>query len=184
MLWKLYKLSNLSYITIPGSAGFALTSKKERGFSMQLIVRQKDIFTEPDQIPIAHVVAADDNLGAGFAKELKHQYPKYAYEFFAKKVHKTNSIEANQIENRLIYSLVIKHHYASKPTHQQLINILKKLKLRMPTDHQKVIAMPTICCGLDRQNFGKTKKQALHNIKKIIKEIFDDTDLTIIIDKL
>ena len=43
--------------------------------------------------------------------------------------------------------------------------------------------MPTICCGLDRKNFGKTKNQALHNIKKIIKEIFDDTDLTIIIDK-
>ena len=59
--------------------------------------------------------------------------------------------------------------------------ILKKLKLRMPTDHQPVVAMPAICCGLDRKNFGKTKNQALHNIKKIIKEIFDDTDLTIII---
>lgn len=55
---------------------------------MQLIVRQKDIFTEPDHIPIAHVVAADDNLAAGFAKEIKHQYPKYAYEFFAKKIIK------------------------------------------------------------------------------------------------
>ena len=150
---------------------------------MQLIVRQKDVYTEPESIPIAHVVAADDNLAAGFAQAIKKQYPQYAHDFFNKKVHKTNSIEANQVGDRLIYSLVIKHHYASKPTRQQLINILKKLKLRMPTDHQPVVAMPAICCGLDRKNFGKTKNQALHNIKKIIKEIFDDTDLTIIIDK-
>ena len=88
---------------------------------MQLIVRQKDIFTEPENIPIAHVVAADDNLAAGFAQAIKKQYPQYAHDFFNKKVHKTNSIEANQVGDRLIYSLVIKHHYASNPTRQQLI---------------------------------------------------------------
>lgn len=45
---------------------------------MQLIVRQKDIFTEPENIPIAHVVAADDNLAAGFAQAIKKQYPQSA----------------------------------------------------------------------------------------------------------
>lgn len=150
---------------------------------MQLIVRSKDIFTEPDNIPIAHVVAVDDNLAAGFAEAIKKQYPQYAHDFFHKKIHKMSSIEANQVGNRVIYSMVIKHHYASKPTRQQLITVLKKLKKRLPTDHHDVVAMPTICCGLDRARFGKTKNQALHNVKKIIHEIFDDTDLTIIIDK-
>lgn len=138
----------------------------------------RDIFATPKDYFLAHCISADFALGAGIAKEFKNRgvrkQLKYHYTF-------------GKIGDALVtyatdwigeFNLVTKDRYYEKPTLKSLTKALISMKniiLTYPAEQHK-IAMPQIGCGLDRLKW--------EDVSEIIKDIFKDTNVEILICKL
>ena len=85
--------------------------------------------------------------------------------------HDTRHPTCIQIDR--VFNLITKAKYWHKPTYNSLeeaVVIMKELALN---EDVKFIAMPKIGCGLDKLQWGKTKE--------IIQNVFEDTDIEILI---
>lgn len=139
---------------------------------------KQDLFTVPDDYYLAHCISADFALGAGIAVEfnkqfnmreiLKLKYPNFLHNYINYHFGGTALIEGRVI------NLVTKERYWHKPTYETLKEALNLAYFRIPSDCHK-IAMPQIGCGLDRLEWNK--------VSQIIKDIFQDTDIEILICK-
>lgn len=119
----------------------------------------------------AHCISRDFALGAGIAKTFRKKFALTKPTLTAGLVHNV-SIVSN------VFNLITKSHYWEKPTYQSLESSLKEMKSLILTlngnnTNNITLVMPKIGCGLDRLSW--------HNVKKMIKEIFEDTDLRIVI---
>ena len=78
-----------------------------------------------------------------------------------------------------VFNLVTKIRYYEKPTYQSMTDSLKRMRVicdglgEARNIHK--IAMPTIGCGLDRLQWDR--------VSEIIKEVFKDSDLEILVCK-
>lgn len=72
-----------------------------------------------------------------------------------------------------IFNLVTKRNYWNKPTPASIRDALNDLRWQCDDLGIKYLAMPRIGCGLDRQNWN--------NVSNLIKRIFDDSDIEIIV---
>lgn len=135
----------------------------------------RDLFTVPQGYYLAHCISGDYSLGAGIAAQfvdvynmrykLHRNYPIPDGEKFA------NVGEALLVDN--VFNLVTKDRVYHKPTYDTLIEALKDMKEQCENLDINKIAMPRIGCGLDGLSWD--------TVEEIIKEVFEDTDMEILI---
>lgn len=141
-----------------------------------------DLFNVDPSYHLVHCISADFVLGAGIAVQfdkrfdmkdkLKRFYPNYIgyYNTQANKGILGSCI----IEGRVL-NLVTKRNYWNKPTYKSLEDALKDMKGICESHKIRKIAMPLIGCGLDRLEWYK--------VSEIIKKLFSDTDMEILVCK-
>jgi hypothetical protein len=132
---------------------------------------------------LVHCISADFKMGAGIAKtfadlgcreELFRLYPDYNW-----------NVDPHALWTHLSYlpgskgaiHLVTKERYFHKPTYLSLKIALEDMThecLRMDNDIK--LAMPKIGCGLDKLEWDK--------VKEIIFDVFDNTDVEILVCSL
>ena len=114
-------------------------------------------------------------MGAGIAKTFDSKMPQM------KKLLKSTIRENNMqgyfailyIGERNVINLITKERYWHKPTYSSLkASLLSAKKIAIRYDI-KYLAMPVIGCGLDRLQWSK--------VSAMIKEIFADTDVEIVV---
>ena len=111
-----------------------------------------------------HCISRDYACGAGIAKE------------FNKKYSLTNRLQTLPREKCMILdnvmNLVTKSKYWQKPTYDSLREALEQLREICHNLYMiKTLVMPKIGCGLDKLQWK--------NVKKMLKEVFADTDINI-----
>lgn len=143
---------------------------------MQYKEEIRDLFSVSDSYYLAHCISADFGIDKGIVIEfnkrfdMKHKlqskYPNFVNDYH---YYKWGGMAL--IEGRVI-NLITKERYWHKPTYQTMRKALNIARLRLPSDCKK-IAMPIIGCGLDRLQWDK--------VSEIIKEIFKNTDIEILV---
>lgn len=141
---------------------------------MTITTEKRDLFTMPQGYYLAHCISSDFALGAGIAKtfdsvynmrfKLFKNYPNYKY----------NGGDALLIAN--VFNLVTKDKYWHKPTYDSLREALEMMKEQMDFVGATKLAMPKIGCGLDKLSWNQ--------VYDIICEVFEDTDIEIVICEL
>lgn len=137
-----------------------------------------DLFMVPQGYYLAHCISGDYALAAGIAKEFDEVYNMRF------KLHKNYPIPENEnyanvgrallIDN--VFNLVTKGRCFHKPTYDTLCNTLVDM-LEQCMDLSIIkLAMPLIGCGLDKLDW--------EYVKDIIEDVFDETDIEILICKL
>ena len=135
----------------------------------------RDLFTVPQGYYLAHCISGDYSLGAGIAAQfvdvynmrykLHRNYPIPDGEKFA------NVGEALLVDN--VFNLVTKSRVYFKPTYEDLYDSLVDMKEQCENLDITKLAMPRIGCGLDGLSWD--------TVEKIIKEIFGNTNMEILI---
>lgn len=141
---------------------------------MIIMTEKRDLFTVPQGYYLAHCISADFALGAGIAKtfdevynmrfKLFREYDDYTYE----------GGDALLIDN--VFNLVTKPKAYHKPRYEALREALETMKDIMAMNATTKLAMPKIGCGLDRLSWDE--------VYKIICEVFENTDVEILICEL
>lgn len=148
---------------------------------MEFSVIKKDLFTVDEEYSFAHCISFDCRMGKGIAKTFDRKYPKLKSSLILylksnKMSYKPTTIGYRVNDDRVVYNLITKPYYYDKPTYESLRETLLKLKeMLLKTDDRK-IAMPKIGCGLDKLNWEQ--------VELILKEIFNDMDIEILICEL
>ena len=134
-----------------------------------------DLFESDEKYTLVHCISADCAMGAGIAKTFDSKMPKM------KKLLK-RTIRENNMQGyfailyqgeRNVINLITKERYWHKPTYSSLkASLLNAKKIAIRNDI-KYLAMPVIGCGLDRLQWSK--------VSVIIKEVFADTDIEIVV---
>lgn len=134
----------------------------------------RDLFTVPQGYYLAHCISADFSLGAGIAKtfdnvynmrfKLFREYPSYEFE----------GGDCLPIDN--VFNLVTKDKCFHKPTYDSVRDALEVMRDMMEDLGVTKLAMPKIASGLDRLDWNE--------VYKIICEVFEDTDVEILICEL
>lgn len=138
----------------------------------------RDLFSVSEDYYLAHCISADFGMGKGIVIEFNKRFDiknklQTKYPNFVNDYHHYRYGGMALIEGRVI-NLITKERYWQKPTYETLRNALNIARIRLPLDCKK-IAMPVIGCGLDRLEWSK--------VSDIIKDIFSDTDIEILVCK-
>lgn len=129
-----------------------------------------DLFSVPNDYYIAHSISGDYSLGAGVAKRISKKYVmSYKLQLFYP--NKRNKNCALLIDN--VFNLVTKKTLFDKPTYESLKTALLDMKKQCIKHNIKKIAMPHISCGMDGLSWKR--------VKPLIEEVFNDTDIEILI---
>lgn len=141
-----------------------------------------DLFDVGSEYCLTHCVSADFKMGLGIAKkfndlgcqeELLKRAPNY--NFYNGPFALWTSIPLDKESHpKGVYHLVTKDHYFNKPTYRDMVGAL--FDLRYFTHNSDKIAMPKIGCGLDKLEWSK--------VRKIIFDVFDGTDVEILVCSL
>ena len=143
-----------------------------------------DLFTAPPEHALCHCVSSDVEMGAGIAKtfrdigvrdELKKFYalngtPNWWGRGFAVF---TNCGKEFERHPKGVFNLVTKKRYYDKPTLHTVYDALLDAKCQMEFLKVNKLAMPRIGCGLDKLQWVF--------VKEIIKDVFKDTDVDILV---
>lgn len=131
---------------------------------------QRDLFSVPHGYYFAHCISGDYALGAGIAVEfdklydmknkLKRQWSECG-----------DANEALLVDN--VFNLVTKRKCYKKPTYDSLREALEDLVQYTADEEVTKIAMPKIGCGLDGLDWNI--------VSQMIQEIFEDTDIEILV---
>lgn len=124
----------------------------------------------------AHCISLDLALGAGIAKQINYNYQmKNKLQSFKKE--NPSYFESFSYGFCIVVdgiaNLITKNRYFEKPTIKTLEDSLISLKKYIVKHNIHYLAMPKIGCGLDRLNW--------EDVSILIKEIFNDLDIEIII---
>ncbi len=140
-----------------------------------------NLFDMSKEYSLAHCISLDCALGAGIAKEFQNRYPNMVNKLRAhisqNRINTIPIVLSYKIgPNRYIFNLVTKEKYWQKPTYDTLGPTLVQMKNYCIYNNIDKIAMPLIGCGLDRLKWNR--------VSQMIKDIFNDTDIEIVICKL
>ena len=146
---------------------------------MKLEIIQKDLFTVPQGYYLAHCISNDFALGAGIAKQFVDIYnmkEKLIDQYRCGDSYTSECVgefvgSALCVDN--VFNLVTKERGYQKPTYDDLRTALTDMANDCKEYMITKIAMPKIGCGLDRLEWG--------NVEEIIKDVFEDTDVEILI---
>lgn len=142
---------------------------------MKFVEEHRDLFTVPQGYYLAHCISGDYALGAGIAKQfveiynmrykLHKNYPLPNDEKFA------NVGQALLIDN--VFNLVTKPRCYHKPILEMLRNTLIDMRDQCEYLDITKLAMPRIGCGLDCLDWD--------DVKELLFEVFEDSDIEILI---
>ena len=140
-----------------------------------------NLFDMSKEYSLAHCISLDCALGAGIAKEFQNRYPNMVNKLRAhisqNRINTIPIVLSYKIgPNRYIFNLVTKEKYWQKPTYDTLGPTLVQMKNYCIYNNIDKIAMPLIGCGLDRLKWNR--------VSQMIKDIFNDTDIEIVVCKL
>ena len=128
---------------------------------------------------LAHCISADFKLGAGIAKEFEKRYKLrndlldwLGGEWYSKIYMKGYGYAIFHDRHNVI-DLVTKERYWHKPTLQSLRIAVERMRELCDYYNISKIAMPKIGCGLDKLNWKE--------VRSIIKDVFKDTNIDIVI---
>ena len=145
---------------------------------MTITEKTGDLFTAPQGYYLAHCISGDYALGAGIAKKFDEVYNmrvKLFTQWPLEDGEKYGYVgHALLVDN--VFNLVTKPRYFTKPTYDTLRSALIDMKEYCVESDITKLAMPKIGCGLDKLNWDK--------VFEIIQEVFDDTDIDIVIYSL
>jgi len=140
---------------------------------------QRDLFLVSEEYYLAHCISADFGMGKGIVVEfnkrfnmkykLRNKYPNYLNEWY------NSGYEGDCIMEGRVLNLITKERYFHKPTYQSLRSALMVMKTICHKENITKIAMPVIGCGLDKLSWNK--------VSRIIKEVFSDSDIEILVCK-
>ena len=121
---------------------------------------------------IAHCVSKDLKMFKGLARSFRDEWPGQIDEL------KKMDLEVGQVgaikeQERFIYHLVIKGKFNEQPKHDPLKQTLVKLKEHMVANDITEVSLPKIGSGLNRLSWP--------DVKTMIEEVFQDTNIKIII---
>ena len=162
----------------------------------------ENLFDVDEEYALAHCISLDCEMGAGIAKQFQTVFPemkshiiqhtKYAayssysvnIKYKAKRVG--DVITYRSPEGRAIFNLITKDRYYHKPTYSSFKKSIRNLKSvcsaynssNLPFNAYgiKKLAIPLLGAGLDGLDWEKNRE--------IIKDIFKDTDIEILVCKI
>ncbi len=137
---------------------------------MNYIEEKRDLFIIDDKYYLAHCISKDAKMGAGIAVEFRKRYPEL--ESLSKNWRHENNIGECRLVNK-VFNLITKERYWHKPTYSSLEESLISMRKIIKDREIKYLAMPKIGCGLDRLTWN--------NVRILIKEVFKDTDIEILV---
>ena len=133
---------------------------------------QRDIFTvDYNQYTLVHCISADFALGKGIALEMQHRFK--TRDMIQSKAKPYSIPVGNCIYTEPVLSMITKGKATSKPTYEQMYEALYHLKIATEKLEINCIAMPLIGCGLDGLKWPI--------VRALIKDIFEDTDIDILV---
>ena len=135
----------------------------------------KDLFTVSEDYYLVHCISADFGMGRGIVVEFNKRFDmknKLQKKYGSYLQRYTNG---DCILEDKVFNLVTKPQYWSKPTYSSMRNALISMKDKCKEYKITRVAMPIIGCGLDRLEWSK--------VSEIIKEVFEDTDIEILVCK-
>ncbi len=141
---------------------------------MNIMIENRDLFTVPQGYYLAHCISADFALGAGIAKTFDNVYDMRHKLFAFYDGYEYRGGDALVVDN--VFNLVTKSRCFKKPTYDSLRESLEAMRDVMDELFITKLAMPKVGCGLDRLNWD--------NVYDIICEVFEDTDVEILICEL
>ena len=141
---------------------------------MNIKIENRDLFTVPQGYYLAHCISADFALGAGIAKTFDTVYNMRYKLFNFYDDYNYEGGDALPIDN--VFNLVTKKKCYHKPTYESVREALECMKEQMEMLYITKLAMPRIASGLDRLDQDR--------VYDIICEVFDDTDVEILICEL
>lgn len=142
---------------------------------MEIYIEQRDLFTVPHGFYLAHCISGDFALGAGIAKTFDEVYNmRYKLFDFYGDYNFNGYGKALLVDN--VFNLVTKDKCYHKPTYDTVRQALEDMKEQCKYLHINKLAMPKIASGLDRLEWDQ--------VYEIINEVFDDTDMFIMICEL
>lgn len=125
----------------------------------------------PQGYMLAHCVSGDFALGAGVAKQIDEAFNMRES---LRRIYGDELITGTGCYTAMnVYNLVTKTRFWHKPTLDSVHEALVDMKSYAEEDGVKKIAMPRIGCGLDKLDW--------ENVSQIIKEVFRDTDIEILV---
>lgn len=138
---------------------------------MIIMTEKRDLFTVPQGYYLAHCISADFALGAGIAKTFDEVYNMRFKLFREYDDYTYDGGNALLIDN--VFNLVTKPKCYHKPRYDAVRKALETMKDIMEANAITKLAMPRIGCGLDKLSWDE--------VYKIICEVFEDTDVEILI---
>jgi hypothetical protein len=138
---------------------------------MTITIEKRDLFTVPQGYYLAHCISADFALGAGIAKTFDEVYNMRFKLFNTYDSYQYEGGDALPVDN--VFNLVTKPKCYHKPRYESVREALEVMKELMTNLYITKLAMPKIAAGLDRLEWYK--------VYDIICEVFDDTDVEILI---
>lgn len=141
---------------------------------MNITIERKDLFTVPQGYYLAHCISGDFALGAGIAKTFDNVY-NMRFKLFKRYNNYTYTKGTALIVDN-VFNLVTKAKYWHKPTYQSVEEALEMMKDQCEYLNITKLAMPKIASGLDKLSWD--------TVYEIICEVFEDTDIEIMICEL
>ena len=145
---------------------------------MKYDIRKVNLFDVPDDYYLAHCISADFGMGRGIVVEFNNRfdmknkliskYPNYLRKWCGDDPYDGDCI----LEGRVL-NLITKERYYMKPTYENIEKALLIMAILCLEKGITKIAMPKIGCGLDGLQFDK--------VEKIIKQVFKDTNIEILV---
>lgn len=137
---------------------------------MEFTEIKKDLFTMTDNYYLAHCISSDAKMGAGIAVEFKKRFKLASLQEMAKQ----SPLEIGKCYKAgRALNLVTKSKYWHKPTYESLTQAVVSMRDVCLEEGITALAMPQIGCGLDKLQWGK--------VREIIKEVFEDTEVDIVV---
>lgn len=137
---------------------------------MEFTEIKKDLFTMPDTYCLAHCISSDAKMGAGIAVLFRKHFKLKSLQ---------NMADSSPLVIGTCYkvdralNLVTKAKYFHKPTYQTLTLAIVSMRDICLQEGISKLAMPQIGCGLDKLQWGQ--------VREIIKDVFAETDIEIVI---
>jgi O-acetyl-ADP-ribose deacetylase (regulator of RNase III) len=134
---------------------------------------KRNLFEVPEEYKLAHCISSDCAMGAGIAVEFQKRFriKSYLLSLPDEQIKHPTSVYVNRC-----FNLITKKYYYNKPTLESLTQSVIIMKNQAELLDIKKIAMPRIGCGLDRLKWVE--------VKEMIKEVFKDTDIEILVCSL
>lgn len=151
---------------------------------MNYLEINRNLFDITNDYMLVQCISSDFKLGKGIALEfnklysvkndLNESYPEYYKSFIENRKSDENFGDCLiTSRKRQVANLVTKRYYYNKPTLDSIRNSLVILRDYCDNNNIIKLAMPKIGCGLDKLKW--------EDVSKIIKEIFKDSPVEIVV---